>query len=46
MQEIQLIILILLNISNPLNSEEESRKLIESKFDVIVQPTIKRDSFK
>ena len=32
-------------ISNPLNSEEESRKLIESKFDVIVQPTIKRDSF-
>jgi len=32
-------------ISNPLNSYEESKKLIIEKVDVIVQPTLKRDQF-
>ena len=32
-------------IQNPLNSEVESKELISSKADVIVQPTIKRDNF-
>ena len=33
------------NISNPLNSLEESTNLIHEKVDVIVQPTLKRDQF-
>jgi uncharacterized protein len=32
-------------ISNPLNSLEESKKLMQEKVDVIVQPTLKRDQF-
>ena len=32
-------------IQNPLNSEVESKELISSKADVIVQPTIKRENF-
>jgi len=32
-------------IQNPLNAMEESKELILSKVDVIVQPTLKRDNF-